>query len=230
MLGNVIILVISGLLLRIERKQLIQVLGLTKPMYRLLQFGIGFLATALLAILISSIFSIVANFEWVTAGEFTGSFFLDGLYRVFNSVLYEELIFRGYLLFKAIEYLGELKANFLSAAAFGVYHWFSFNILGNPILMGWVLFYTGVWGLMFAYSYSKTRSIALPVGLHLGWNLVDQYIFSDDQLSLFESLTSIHTRNLSSLESMLYIHLPVLAFAVMVVVLLSKFKKKYSFG
>ncbi|MBC5992032.1 CPBP family intramembrane glutamic endopeptidase [Pontibacter cellulosilyticus] len=225
MLGNLLILALSWFLLRLEHKQLHHALGFTPPLYRLLQFGLGFMATTTLAILISNIFSLTANFTWVPAAGISAAYMAKGLYTVFNSVLYEELLFRGYLLYKAIGYLGERNANLISAAAFGVYHWFSFGILGNPVIMAWVLFYTGVWGLMFAYTYSRTRSLALPVGLHLGWNLVDQYIFSNDRLSLFEPVTTIHTRYLSALESMLYLHLPTIAFAVIVMVLLSRFNQ-----
>lgn len=228
MLGNLVLLFISWVLLRLEKKQMQQALGLDQPMYRLLQFGFGFLATATLATVISLLFSFAANFTWVPTGGISFGYIAKGMYSAFNSVLYEELLFRGYLLYKAIDLLGERKANFLSAAAFGVYHWFTFGTFSNPVVMAWVFFYTGVWGLMFANAFSKTRSLALPVGLHFGWNLVDQYIFSDDRLSLFEPVTTIHTRYLSALENMLYLHLPTISFAVIVMVLLSKTKTWYS--
>ncbi|GAB3200146.1 membrane protease YdiL (CAAX protease family) [Pontibacter aydingkolensis] len=227
MLGNIVILVITWFLLRLEHKQLKNALGLTPPLYRLLQFSLGLLATAILAILIKYTFSFAANFAWVPATSISSGYLLTGLYTVINSVVYEELLFRGYILYKAIGYLGECKANFLSAAAFGIYYWFTFGILGAPVVMAWVFFYTGVWGLMFAYSYSRTRSLALPVGLHLGWNLVDQYVFSGDRLSLFEPVTTIHTQYLSSLQNMLYLYLPTLGFAVIVIVLLSKTHAAY---
>ncbi|MEJ8803808.1 CPBP family intramembrane glutamic endopeptidase [Pontibacter sp. H249] len=228
MVGNLFILVVSWFLLRLERKQLGPVLGVSNPMYRLFQFGMGFSSTAILAILTSLVFALTANFTWVPTGSATLEYLLKGFYNVFNAVLFEELIFRGYLLYKALEYLGERKACFLSAGAFGVYHWFTFSTFGNPVLMGWVFFYTGVWGLMFAYAYTKTRSLALPIGLHLGWNLVDQYIFSKTSLSLFEPVTTIHTRYLGTLESMMFLNLPTIGFAVLVILLLSKVQGRYS--
>ena len=42
-------------------------------------------------------------------------------------MLYEELLFRGYLLYQAMRLLGARRAVLLDAAAFGVYHWFSYD-------------------------------------------------------------------------------------------------------
>lgn len=221
MLGNIAILLAFWGLLRLE-KESIAVLGLAPSLLRVLQMLLGFLSTMVLAVLLSYVFSYLANFEWVPARERGLDFLFDGLYQTFQSVLFEELLFRGYLLYKGIMLVGERKANLLSAAAFGVYHWFTFGVLGNPVIMVWVFVYTGLWGLMFAYAYSRTGSLAFPVGLHWGWNFIDQVIFSQQGGSLFTALTSVHTRYLSSLESMLYLKLPALAFAVFIIVLLSQ--------
>lgn len=40
----------------------------------------------------------------------------------------------------------------------------------------------GVLGLMCALAFAKTQSIALPIGLHLGWNLVSYLGFSTGPL------------------------------------------------
>jgi membrane protease YdiL (CAAX protease family) len=75
--------------------------------------------------------------------------------------------------------LGALKAIILSAIAFGVYHWFSFEVIGNPIQMLITFIITGTMGLVLAYGYSKTFSLYLPIGIHLGWNLTQIFIFSE---------------------------------------------------
>jgi len=41
---------------------------------------------------------------------------------------------------------------------------------------------TGIWGLMFAFAFSKTKSFYLPTGLHLGWNLFNIVVFSQGPL------------------------------------------------
>jgi len=42
-----------------------------------------------------------------------------------------------------------------------------------------VFLVTGFMGYVFAVSYYKTKSIILPIGLHLGWNLINHNIFSN---------------------------------------------------
>jgi len=37
-------------------------------------------------------------------------------------------------------------------------------------------------GYAFALSFSKTKSIAMPIGLHLGWNFTVNTIFSNGPL------------------------------------------------
>lgn len=221
MLGNVVILLVSWVLLWYEKRNL-SVLGLTPSLLRVLQLLLGFLSTLALAVLLRNLFAFLAVFDWVPVPGLGTGFLFQGLYNTFNSVLFEELLFRGYLLYRLLALVGEKKATLLSAVAFGIYHWFTFSVWGNPALMIWVLVYTGFWGLMLAYAYTRTGSLALPIGLHWGWNLVDQVIYNERGGSLFTALTSVHTRYLSSLESMIWLQLPPLLFAVAVIVLLSQ--------
>jgi hypothetical protein len=44
--------------------------------------------------------------------------------------------------------------------------------------MAYVFLSTGAFGLMLAIAFARTKSLALPVGLHLGWNLVAYLVFS----------------------------------------------------
>jgi membrane protease YdiL (CAAX protease family) len=99
-----------------------------------------------------------------------------------KSVLGEELLFRGALLYIGIKKLGLKNACILSSIIFGIYHWFSYGILGDFPQMIYIFFLTGIGGLLFAYSFALTKSIYLPVGLHLGWNLINVVIFSNGPL------------------------------------------------
>jgi membrane protease YdiL (CAAX protease family) len=44
--------------------------------------------------------------------------------------------------------------------------------------MIYVFVSTGIMGLVWAYAFSKTKSMALPIGLHLGWNIIYNSVFS----------------------------------------------------
>jgi membrane protease YdiL (CAAX protease family) len=114
--------------------------------------------------------------------DFTYKNFFDSSYWMLKSVLMEELLFRGALLYIAIKIIGVRNACILSSAAFGIYHWYSYGILGNVVQMIYIFILTGVGGLLFSYSFALTKSLYLPVGLHLGWNLVSVVVFSQGQV------------------------------------------------
>lgn len=94
----------------------------------------------------------------------------------------EELIFRGALLYILIQKIGSRKSILISAIAFGIYHWFSYGVLGNVMAMILVFIGTGLMGSALAWAFSKTKSIVLPIGLHFGWNFIDNTLFSNGPL------------------------------------------------
>lgn len=114
--------------------------------------------------------------------DFTVITFVSSSFWMLKSVLGEELLFRGALLYIAIKKLGLKKGCILSSVCFGIYHWFSYGIVGDFSQMIYIFILTGIGGLLFAYSFALTKSIYLPVGLHLGWNLVNVVIFSGGPL------------------------------------------------
>ncbi|WP_430467057.1 CPBP family intramembrane glutamic endopeptidase [Winogradskyella ouciana] len=99
-----------------------------------------------------------------------------------KSVFTEELIFRGALLYILIKKLGSKISISISAVAFGIYHWFTFGVLGNPLAMLMVFLGTGLMGYAWALAFYKTKSIMLAFGLHLGWNFTYNTVFSKGPL------------------------------------------------
>lgn len=172
-----ILLAVSWLLLRFEGKPL-AVLGFDAPRLRVLEFIAGFLVAGGVVVVQQLGMSLASGVAWQVNPDFSAAMLAHGLRWNLNSVLYEELLFRGYLLYQAIRWLGVGRAVALDAFAFGIYHWFSYSAFGNPVMMAFVLLYTGSFGLMVALAFAKTRSLATPVGLHLGWNLVSYLAFS----------------------------------------------------
>ena len=119
------------------------------------------------------------NNNWVFNKQIPGKRILESTWWAFISVLYEELIFRGALLYIAIKKLGVTKACILSAVCFGCYHWFTFNVLGNPFMMFITFLMTAIVGLSWAFAFAKTYSLYLPIGLHFGWNFFIMVVFSN---------------------------------------------------
>ena len=120
----------------------------------------------------------LTHLDWKLNDNLDVYIFGESIWWNLKSVLFEEFIFRGALLFIAVERLGVKKGVLLSGAAFGIYHWFSFGVIGNPIAMTVVFGATGLMGLAWAYSFTATKSMALPIGLHFGWNYVTNSVFS----------------------------------------------------
>jgi hypothetical protein len=84
---------------------------------------------------------------------------------------YEELLTRGYWLQNLSEGLNRFWGVLISSSVFGLLH--ATNPNASPIAVAWLV----VAGLFFAYAYLATRSLWLPIGLHIGWNFAEGPIF-----------------------------------------------------
>jgi membrane protease YdiL (CAAX protease family) len=182
MAGLIVELILSWLLLWIFCKQSLLALGIAPTTSRLFNLLFGFLIAAGCCTVYYFSFTLFANHIWSVNHEFTGNQLIKSSWWTLNSVLYEELIFRGALLYILIKKLGVKAACILSAIGFGIYHWFTSGAMGNPWQMIFIFLMTGIWGVMFAVAFAKTRSLYLPVGLHFGWNFVNIVIFSQGPL------------------------------------------------
>lgn len=182
MIGILVAIGISWLLLYLIEKKNILALGFLPIGKRLIQFLIGFLITGILCVLDQFLESYLKSSTWILNENITGGIILKSFWWDVKSVLTEELIFRGALLYILIQKIGSRKSILISAIAFGVYHWFSYGVLGNVMAMILVFIGTGLMGYAWAWAYSKTKSIMLPFGLHLGWNFIYNTIFSNGPL------------------------------------------------
>ncbi|MFI5915912.1 lysostaphin resistance A-like protein [Dactylosporangium sp. NPDC051541] len=84
----------------------------------------------------------------------------------------EELLFRGALFRLVEEWLGTWVALAVSGVLFGALHLF------NPGATLWgALAIAAEAGLMLGAAYTATRSLWVPIGLHLGWNFAESGLF-----------------------------------------------------
>jgi len=139
------------------------------------EFGLGLLMGALFitAIALVQIAAGALRLEpsGVAPGVLISQFFLYLLF--FTGVsLTEELIFRGYPLQALAEGIGKIPAAILLSAPFGIVHYFNEGGTGVGALS------TGFAGLLLALAYFRTRSLWLPVGMHITWNLTMGWVFS----------------------------------------------------
>lgn len=225
MIGILIQLAVSWLLLWFLEKNDLSALGFKPTKARLLNFLFGFLAGAICFTIYCLTTTYLTNNNWTQNTSYTTKNFLASSWWTINSVLFEELIFRGALLYILIKKIGTNKACLISSIAFGIYHWFSFGALGNPMQMIFVFFSTGLWGFMHAISFAKTKSLYLPVALHLGWNLFNIVVFSQGPLGhqlLISENNGQMARGLPSLALFLFQQL---SLPIIVYVYLTRYEK-----
>ena len=179
MIGILVQLAISWLIVWLFEKGNLSVLGLFPTRKRLVDFMIFFLLTAICC---ASDFFLKMYFgkqQWIVNPSLSFNLLLSVTWWNIKSVLFEELIFRGVLLYILIKKLGATKAILISAIGFGIYHWFSQEAFGNIIQMAIIFTITGIMGLLYAYGYAKSFSLYIPCAIHLGWNITRSVIFSE---------------------------------------------------
>lgn len=94
--------------------------------------------------------------------------------------IWEEAYFRSYLITNIKEGLSFIRAGthypviiavILSSALFGIAH------ITNPNASWISAFNIAIAGVVLAYPYVATKSIAIPVGMHLSWNYFQGVVF-----------------------------------------------------
>jgi CAAX protease family protein len=202
MAGIIVELIISWLLLWLFCSVHPGVLGIAPTRKRMLDFIVGIVLAASCCTIYQILTTAFVNNRWIINAQATTSTILEGFRWTIISVLYEELIFRGALLFITIRKIGIIKASVLSAVSFGIYHWFTYNLFGNPMMMTITFLMTALVGLSWAFAFARTGSLYLPIGLHLGWNLVCTVLFSNGNAAQ-SVLVKINSNQLTGLGSWL---------------------------
>jgi membrane protease YdiL (CAAX protease family) len=178
MLGILVQLAISLVIIWFVEKKNLSVLGFRPTRKRIPDFLLFFVVSAFCCALGFCLKIYFGHQQWQVNPAFDARLLLSGLWWNIKSVLFEELIFRGVLLYILIKRIGPTKAILVSAICFGIYHWFSFGVIGQPMQMLFVFIITGLMGMVLAFGYAKTFSLYIPFGIHLGWNFTQIFVFS----------------------------------------------------
>jgi membrane protease YdiL (CAAX protease family) len=126
--------------------------------------GLGLFAVTL------SVIAAFGGYRILGWGSFGGAVATLGLMCCVACV--EELVFRGVVFRILEEKFGSWVAVLVSSLVFGLLH------LINPEATLWGAVAISLEaGVLFGAVYLATRSLWLPIGLHLGWNLAESGIF-----------------------------------------------------
>ena len=175
-----VIFLVSWFLLQRWAGESLGVLGLAPSRQRFQELLVGMLFMAAVGVINFLGQAAAKEVSYELNPNYGFGTFLGASFWILKAVVLEELVFRGAALYLLIKYLGAIRGCLISSALFGIYHWFSYEVLGERwILMTYVFLVTGAGGWMFSYAYAKTRSLYAPTGLHLGWNMVAAIVFSE---------------------------------------------------
>ena len=93
---------------------------------------------------------------------------LLGLNAFLWAAALEELLFRGFVFQRLVDGIGIWPAQLGMAALFAAGHWSNPGMEGVSRIVGTVDI--ALAAVLMGLAYLRTRSLALPLGLHLGWN------------------------------------------------------------
>ena len=104
----------------------------------------------------------------------TAGTLLTGLYIFLFTALLEETLFRGFIFQRLLDGLGVWPAQIALATLFAVAHWGSPGMEGATEIVAFMDIFLAA--VMLGLAYLRTRSLALPIGLHLGWNWTQGHV------------------------------------------------------
>lgn len=101
-----------------------------------------------------------------------------GVYAFLFVALFEETLFRGFVFQRFIAGAGVWVAQLTLGLLFAASHWGNPDMAGAALALGTLELFLGA--VLLGLAYWRTRSLALPVGLHFGWNWAQGYLLGFD--------------------------------------------------
>ena len=124
---------------------------------------------------------VVAGLVWATGGvrfqldpARSLSMLASGLYLFAFVALFEETLFRGFVFQRLVDGLGALVALAGLGLLFAAAHWTNPGMEGATRYLAAASMASG--GILFGLAWLRPRSLALPVGIHLGWNWTQGHV------------------------------------------------------
>jgi len=162
-----VVLAATWLCLRTEGRPLAEA-GLRADGRFLREIALGALGGAAIMLATAGLIRGLGGFHWIRTPDTGLRDLLAGASAYLAVAGFEELLFRGYAFQWTVRGLGFAGAQALFAAAFVAAHW------SNPGMTGatriWAALNIALAGLLLGLCWRRTASLALPIGVHLGWN------------------------------------------------------------
>lgn len=180
-LATVIIFTVCALFLKLDKKALLRyhLMPDRRTWVKLIQgFFIG---AVIIGSMLLLVFSLTDLSVTQTNSEVLASFLIASIAFI-PFALMEELLFRGYPLFKLAGALNTRWAILITSIGFALYHYNGTSTLSS-LFLG-----PGVWGVVFCIAAIQSNSIALPLGIHISANFLQAIVgLKPDYLSIWHS-------------------------------------------
>lgn len=138
------------------------------------QLLLGTSAGVVMMLLIAMLMWSCATVRFSLNPEFQASDLIYGAYLLLIAAALEELLYRGFVFQRLLDGLGAWPTQLLFATVFVLGHWDNPGLAGSAKIVASVDL--ALASLLFGLAYIKTRSLALPLGLHFGWNWAQGYL------------------------------------------------------
>jgi uncharacterized protein len=162
------VLLVSAAVVRLEGTSLASI-GIKPDGHFVAQLGTGFAGGAVLILLTAAGVWLFGGFDLVRTPQATVDALVKSAATFLGVAIFEELVFRGYAFQRAIRGIGLNRALLLFAALFCAGHLPGNTGIGAPMLT-LAMLNIFLAACMLSYCYLRTGSLALPIGLHWGWN------------------------------------------------------------
>ena len=158
---------VSYLCVRLEGRRFSS-LGFLPGRRWLLEGLAGTLGGILFIVLTALLVRGMDGFHWERGADTGTRQLLASAWMLLGVAFNEEIIARGYPFQRLVEGAGPWVGQLVFAGIFATAHW------GNPGMHGATLFWAtlniALAAILLGFCYLRTRSLALPIGVHLGWN------------------------------------------------------------
>ena len=159
--------VVSLICVRLEKRSF-RDLGFRPGGRWLIELGAGTLFGILLILLTALLVKGFDGFHWVRTSDVGIRPLLVSALAFLGVAFFEEIVSRGFPFQRLVEGAGPWVGQLVFAVLFALMHW------GNPGMQGatkaWATVNIALAALLLGFCYLRTRSLALPIGVHLGWN------------------------------------------------------------
>ncbi|MCY1020888.1 CPBP family intramembrane glutamic endopeptidase [Pyxidicoccus sp. MSG2] len=131
-------------------------------------FALGVAGGSILVMWVAFAVWLLDGFHWVRAPEGAALGLVKSAWTMLAVALFEETLFHGYAFQRAIRGMGPHWTQFLFATIFALAHPFGPDMAGSAVAVAMLNIFLAGW--LLGFCYLRTGSLALPVGVHLGWN------------------------------------------------------------